>query len=139
MYSIDHIGYTSVIAALNAPFLENHVNAFKYSTIIMLIGLLIGCGHGFEGEYKTSTGSSIEFLDTFADSISGNETLVIGSDYIESAGERTLYDEIFVRQSGSTQYLIFVEDGQEQAWKIIDKKTLQKGTDIINIRLTRVD
>ena len=110
---------------------------FKYASMLALIGILIGCGHGYEGEYETKAGSSNEFMNAFAGNI-GGQKVVIGSDYIESEGQRTEFDEIFVRESGGESYLVFKDKESEEAWKIIDKETLMQGNGLINVKLVRV-
>jgi len=78
----------------------------KYASIVALLGTLVGCGHGYEGEYQSKTGSSNEFMNAFAGA-AGSQKIVIGSDYIESQGQRTEFDDIFVRESGGESYLVF--------------------------------
>ncbi|MCG9697195.1 hypothetical protein [Shewanella sp. Isolate11] len=110
----------------------------KYASLVALMGMLVGCGHGYEGEYQSKAGSSNELFNALADA-AGSQTIVIGSDYIESQGERTTFDDIFVRQSGSQSYLVFKDKGSEEAWKIVDKDTLLQGNTFMNIKLVRVN
>ncbi|MDD2760748.1 MAG: hypothetical protein PHH11_10705 [Methylomonas sp.] len=111
----------------------------KWLWILWLAAILMGCGHGFEGEYKEQVGSPVEFLNTITQ-MAGGRTLVIGPDFIDSNGIRTPYQDIFVRESGSQRYLVFIkEDGSEEAWKIEDDDTLvQDGGGLVSITLKRV-
>ncbi|MGB5856255.1 MAG: hypothetical protein WBH20_13490 [Oceanisphaera sp.] len=114
------------------------MKAIKYVMLVILVGLLSACDHGFEGEYKTKAGSGNEMLNAFSE-LMGSHSIIIGSDYIESEGERTTFEEIFVRKSDNGQrYLVFKESQGEQAWKIIDDNTLQQGNDLINITLQKI-
>jgi hypothetical protein len=54
----------------------------KSTSIILLAMTLAACGHGFEGEYQSEAGSSIELMDVFAKSpvlrsLSSVKTLLI--------------------------------------------------------------
>lgn len=111
----------------------------KQLWILGLAAILVGCGHGFEGEYKQKIGSPVEVLNAFTQ-MAGDKIVVIGPDYIDSEGVRTNFKEIFVRESGSQRYLVFVrEDGSEEAWKIEDDDTLiQSDKGIVSITLKRV-
>jgi len=103
---------------------------------LAIAAILVGCGHGFEGEYTEQSGSSNEFINAFAKA-AGGETIVIGSNYIESNGKRTNFEDIFVRESGGQAYLIFKDKDSEEAWKIADKDTLIQGTDLVSVTLKR--
>ncbi|MGY6277205.1 hypothetical protein [Methylomonas sp. MgM2] len=110
----------------------------KQLWIMGLAAILMGCGHGFEGEYTEQTGSSVEFLNAITQ-IAGTNTIVIGPNYVDSNGIRTQYKNIFVRDSGSQKYLILKkEDDSEEAWKIIDEDTLVKGDGLVSITLRRI-
>lgn len=109
----------------------------KYASIVALIGTLVGCGHGYEGEYQSKAGSSNEFMNAFAGA-AGSQKIVIGSDYIESQGQRTEFDDIFVRESGEESYLVFKDSESEEAWKIVDEDTLLQGNGFMNVKLVRV-
>ena len=113
-------------------------NLRQWPILIVYSFLLSACGHGFEGTYTSTAGSSNEFLNEFA-GMAGGETLVIGDDYIESRGERTVFDAIFLRESGGERYFVFASDGEEEAWRVVDDHTLRKGGDFINVTLTRVE
>ncbi|MGR8931274.1 MAG: hypothetical protein ACU836_11570 [Gammaproteobacteria bacterium] len=104
-----------------------------------LAAILMGCGHGYEGEYKEQIGSPVEVLNAFAQ-MAGSSTIVIGPDYIDSDGVRTNFKSIFVRDSGGQKYLVFTrEDGSEDAWKIQDEDTLiRNDRGIVSITLKRV-
>lgn len=109
----------------------------KCLSIVVLCGLLLACGHGFEGEYKAEAGSSNEFLNAFAGA-QEMRTVIIGSDYMESQGERAEFEDIFVRENGNSKYLVFKNKDKEQAWKIIDDDTLVQGNGFVNITLKKV-
>lgn len=111
----------------------------NYLLLLVLTVALAACsgGHGFEGEYETSMGSSNEFLGAFAAS-QGVQRIVIGADYIESQGERTGFEDIFVRESAGERYLVFRDGKAEEAWKIVDQDTLMQGDGLMNVRLVRV-
>jgi hypothetical protein len=111
----------------------------KYMSVLTLSGVLAGCGgHGYEGEYEGKAGSSNEFMNALAGS-AGSSKIVIGSDFIESQGQRQNFNDIFVRQSGSGKYLVFKDDKSEEAWKILDKKTLMQGNELANVKLVRIN
>lgn len=111
----------------------------KQLWILGLAAILAGCGHGFEGEYKQQIGSPVEVLNAFTQ-MAGGKTIVIGPDYIDSEGIRTNFNEIFVRESGSQKYLVFIkEDGSEEAWKIEGDDTLvQNEGGLVSITLKRI-
>lgn len=108
-----------------------------FATLALL--WLTGCGgHGFEGEYTEQTGSALEVLNAFAQ-LAGGRTVVIGPDYLDAEGIRTQFKDIFVRESGSQKYLVFKkDDSSEEAWKVIDSDTLQRGGDLVSMTLKRV-
>ncbi|WGS84149.1 hypothetical protein [Methylomonas sp. UP202] len=111
---------------------------FKSAILAGALILLAGCGHGYEGEYRAEGGSENQFIDAVA-KIIGDQTLVIGKNYLDSNGERTEFADIFVRESGSQSYLVFKKaDGSEEAWKIVDQDTLERGGDLVSIRMKRV-
>lgn len=93
------------------------MKVIKYLTVLALVGILVGCGHGYEGKYQASNNLFGSFVET--------AEFVIGSDYLETDGERTKYDDISVRKSGGVKYLVFTSKGEEDAWKIVDKNTLE--------------
>jgi hypothetical protein len=109
----------------------------KLVSISVLMITLSACGHGFEGEYETKAASSIELMDIFAE-VAGSHKLVIGSNYIDSEGNRTEFEKIFVRESGSDRYLVFKNAAEEDVWKIIDDNTLMKGNDLMSMKLVRI-
>ncbi|AZR83197.1 hypothetical protein AYJ59_07110 [Thiomicrospira sp. S5] len=101
--------------------------------------ILAGCsGHDFEGKFQTKADSPNAFLNQFTNSL-GSQTIVIGPDYIESDGQRELFDKIFVRNSDGQKYLIFKKDNTEDAWKIVDENTLVQGNGLVQIKLVRVE
>ncbi|MGO4999500.1 hypothetical protein [Oceanisphaera sp. W20_SRM_FM3] len=110
----------------------------KYWVLAVCVGLLSACNHGFEGEYKVKPGSSIEVLNELS-ALVGVKNMIVGRDYLESEGERTYFDKIFVRKSNNGQrYLVFKKGEQEEVWKIIDDNTLQQGNDLINVTLQKI-
>lgn len=53
------------------------------------------------------------------------QTITIGSDYIETNGKRQKFKKIFERDTDNIRYLVFQqEDGQETVMVIKDDKTL---------------
>lgn len=105
-----------------------------------LLSLIVGCGHGFEGEYAQQIDSRVEVLNAFA-RIAGDSIIVIGPNYIDSEGVRTQFKEIFVRESGSQKYLVFVkDDGTEEAWKVKDRDTLIRSDGgLVSVVLQRIN
>lgn len=106
---------------------------------VTLLSFLAGCNHGFEGEYTTRIGSDNELIDGFS-GLLGEQKVIIGRNYIESDGTRTEYDEIFVRKSNNgNRYLVFKNEGSEQeAWQVIDDKTLKKGNQLVSVTLQKI-
>lgn len=119
----------------------NLMKLLKYLSIAILITSLLGCGHGYEGEFETRVGSSNEFVNAFA-GMAGSQKIIIGKDYIETRGERTKFDKIFVRKSGDEKYLVFKgksnDKNSEEAWRIIDKDTLIRDDEVFQIKFVRV-
>ena len=111
----------------------------KQLWILGMAAILAGCGHGFEGEYNQQIGSPVEILNAITQ-MAGGQTIVIGPDYIDSDGIRTNFKDIFVRESGSQKYLVFIkEDGKEEAWKIEGDDTLiQNDGGLVSVVLKRV-
>ncbi len=106
----------------------------KQFLILAISVALLGCSHGFEGEYQQS--ASTPLLDGVGIQ---SGTLVIGDDYIESEGQRTEFEKIFVRKSGSEKYLVLKgKNSEEVAWKIVDENTLMQRNGLINVTLKRV-
>lgn len=113
------------------------------STLIIgsLCLILTGCGgHGYEGEYKMENQSDGGIAGDLANSTGSNGTrsLTIGSDYMESRGRRTSFDDIFVRESGSTRYLVFQKGESEQTLRIVNDETLKKKTGLGTVTWTKV-
>lgn len=115
------------------------------TSIALCCVVLAGCGgHGFEGEYKTEYGNKA--MESLNEYIRGTEKgdkkgdVFIGSNYIESqSGTRTKFDKVFVRKSAQGKYLIFDQGGKEEAWKIVDKKTLTQLNGFGSMTLRRVN
>lgn len=76
-------------------------------------------------------------MNAFAGAV-GTQKIVIGSNYIESQGQRTEFNDIFVRESGEESYLVFKNKQSEEEWKIINEDTLLQGNDLMNVILVRV-
>lgn len=117
------------------------MKSLKYGSCLALAMLLAGCDHGFEGVYQTRADSSNEMMAQLMSDFSGlvgSEQIVIGSDYIEHNGERTRFDDIFVRESAGKRYLVFVQGEQEEVWLIVDEHTLMKGNGLVKVLMERV-
>ncbi len=109
--------------------------------IALLAGtLLAGCGNGFEGTYTVSTeGVGAEVLgamNQMMQQVTGQsitqQTITIGSDYIETNGKRQKFKKIFERDTDNVRYLVFQqEDGQETVMVIKDDKTLVQDMGIV--------
>lgn len=113
----------------------------KLGACIALVTLLSACDHGFEGVYETRADSSNEMMSQLMSDFSGlvgSEQIVIGKDYMEHNGERTYFDDILVRESAGKRYLVFVKDGQEEVWTIVDDSTLMRGNGLVNVVMERV-
>ena len=102
--------------------------------------------HGHEGEYVLEPSSGIEAMDDMLALLStwanaGEPALfVIGSNYLDINGSRTEYDKIFVRQSGSQQYLVFVQGNDETLWKIHNNgERLSQHAGLVQLSLRRVN
>ena len=110
----------------------------RCASVVALAATLSGCGHGFEGEYRSKANVPADFLYAFADSL-GSSRITVGSDYIETNGHRTKFEDIYVRQSGDNRYLVFRDGRAGEAWEIVDDKTLIQGDGPLQITLTRID
>ena len=110
----------------------------KSLSVVALSMLLAACDHGFEGTYQTKLDSGNEFANAMVGGLL-NQKIIIGKDYIETDGKRTEFEDVFVRASGDERYLVFKDKEAEEAWKIVDDKTLLQGNGFINIQLVRVD
>lgn len=111
----------------------------KCFSVLALSAVLAACGgHGFEGEYESKIdGSKNVTMNAIYKSLKPS-TLTIGSDYVESQGQRQLYDEIFVRKSGDQKYLVFKKGSSEEAMKIADGNTLVQENGIMNIQFVKI-
>ncbi|WP_018983612.1 hypothetical protein [Salinimonas chungwhensis] len=109
----------------------------KIAIASLLSGLLSACGgHGYEGTWKaTSDNAMLEKLI----SQSGAGTLVIGDDFIEANGQRNNVDEIFTRESGGKQYLVFAKGEDEQTFEITDDDNLEIGQMGVTLTYKRAD
>lgn len=68
-----------------------------------------------------------------------NPVVIIGSDYIESDGERQEMNRIFVRESEGQRYLVMASNNEEEAWKIMDNRTLMVQDGMITMKMVRVN
>ncbi|WMC12108.1 hypothetical protein PU634_07015 [Oceanimonas pelagia] len=117
------------------------MKSLKYGACLALALLLTACDHGFEGVYETRADSSNEMMSQLMNDFAGlvgSEHIVIGTDYIEHNGERTRFDDIFVRESAGKRYLVFVQGEQEEVWTIVDDHTLMKGNGLVKVLMERV-
>jgi hypothetical protein len=117
------------------------MSKFKKLKIIVLsifVMTLTACGsHGYEGTYKMDRSSGMsKMLGAFGGG--GEITMVVGSDYSTTNGERTNYDEIFVRESGGKKYLVFKKGNLEEVMLIVNDKTLSQGTGMVSISFKKV-
>lgn len=88
----------------------------------LTVGLVACGGHGFEGEYSISVSNA--FTELVPSLAQETGQLRIGKDFYEVEGEREA-SEIFVRKSGEHRYLIIKPlGGSEDAYRVVDKKTL---------------
>lgn len=110
----------------------------KAATVIALATLITACGHGFEGEFESKVKSSNEMANALLGAM-GKQKLTIGSDYIESQGQRKEMDEIFVRESGDTKYLVFKSGNAEEAMKIVDNDTLEQDAGFMKVQFVRIN
>lgn len=110
--------------------------------------LLTACNqkHGYEGEYKFEQSASIDAVDeamgVLMELLGGNgaQLVVIGPDYIEVEGKRTTFDKIYAKKSGSQSFLVFVDNGKEEIWKIeSDGQVLTQNAGFFQLRMRRVD
>ena len=106
--------------------------------------LLAACGgHDYEGTYKVQLGGAKNnpfgtMLKMFGD-MATQSNIIIGDDYIETDGERSEFDDIFVRESHGKKYLVLASDGEEESWRIIDENTLEVKDGMISYQLVRVE
>jgi len=109
----------------------------KYSLIVFLSVMMLGCGgHGHEGHYvSTSDNKVFNALSELA----GVKKIYIGENFIEADGQRTEFDEIFVRELNSGDYLVFKSGNEEQAWLIEDNDVLVRDLGLMSLRFERVE
>ncbi|WP_417760280.1 hypothetical protein [Shewanella sp.] len=117
---------------------------FKLSSILALLWLLTACGgHDYEGTYQVELGGNndnpLGALLKMAGDMVEKPTLVIGDDYIESDGKRSQFDDIFVRDSHGKKFLVFKNEGDEEAWQIIDDNTLLMKNGMVSYKLVRIE
>lgn len=108
---------------------------------------LIACSqkHGYEGEYKFEQSASIDAVDEAMGALmellggNGAQLVVIGPDYIEIEGKRTTFEKIYAKKSGSQSFLVFVENGKEEIWKIENEgQVLTQNAGFFQLRMRRV-
>jgi hypothetical protein len=110
----------------------------KKSFIVAGLSLLLAAcgGHGYEGQYESSIEAS--GLGNMS-SMMPKTSLYIGTDYIESNGEKTAIEKIYVKEQGDKKFLIMQTQQGEQAY-IIDKDgSLLIKAGIATIKFTKVD
>ncbi|WP_462160182.1 hypothetical protein [Pseudoalteromonas sp. GB56] len=109
----------------------------KYSLIILTTLFMLGCGgHGFEGHYvSTSDNKVFNALSELA----GVKKIYIGENFIEADGQRTEFDEIFVRELKSGDYLVFKSGNDEQTWLIEDGDVLVRDLGLMSLRFEPVE
>ena len=112
------------------------MKTIKLITATALTAFLAACGdHGFEGNYESSgkmnSGGMVLSIP--------KQKLTIGEDFMENNGQRQIFDEIFVRESGDIEYLVFSKDEQEVSLKIIDDSTLAIGAGSVEMTYSRMD
>jgi hypothetical protein len=109
----------------------------KKSFIIVGLSLLLAAcgGHGYEGEYE----SSIEAagLGGFANSLP-KKKMYIGSDYIESDGQKLELEKIYVKEKGEQKYLILQSKQGELAYIIDPDGSLLIKTGYITLKFSKV-
>lgn len=112
----------------------------KWCVAVLAGALLAGCGGtGFEGKYEVSAGSDmLGDMSAAMGAAMGKNTIEIGSDYIESNGQRQHLDKLFVRETNGKRFLVAAAEGKEDAMEIVDDNTLQKGNGIMKIVFHRV-
>ncbi|MCY9865002.1 hypothetical protein OTK49_21020 [Vibrio coralliirubri] len=91
--------------------------------------VLVGCGgHGYEGEYvgkmeKSMLGKSDKTV-----------TMVIGSNYMELAGERSEYDTIQVVDNN----LVLQKGEKKESLAIVDDSTLSMDAGYMVVKFTKI-
>lgn len=113
----------------------------KLLAVSALVLALSACGgHSYEGTYKMDTSKESGGLGALAGAFGAADVeLVIGDDYIESDGQRTEFDEIIVRESGSNKYLVMKSGDQEESLIIVNDNTLEQGNGMMRVRFVKVD
>ncbi|MGI2170811.1 hypothetical protein ACROAE_11580 [Shewanella sp. MF05960] len=110
----------------------------KKSFIVAGLSLLLAAcgGHGYEGQYE----SSIEATGLGSlNSMMPKTTMYIGTDYIESNGQKIEVEKIYVKEQGDRKILIMQTQEGDQAY-IIDKDgSLLIKSGIATIKFTKVD
>lgn len=120
-------------------------------TLLLIVcfvsSLLVGCNtqHGYEGEYKLEHSAGIDAVDeamgALFEILGGNSSqlIVIGPNYIEINGKRTTFEKIYAKKSGSQSFLVFINNGEEEIWKIEDGgQTLIQNAGLFQFRMQRV-
>lgn len=116
------------------------MKAVKVASALVLCAALMGCGHGFEGQYEVEQQDRTAVHQGLSSLVGGASTsrITIGADYIEAEGGRTRYEKIFERKSGDKRYLVFFDGKEEDAMEIVDENTLIKKLQWSTITLKRV-
>lgn len=113
---------------------------FKTLLIAASTSALVACGgHGFEGEYKFVSSGKNDLIGGFAQLMGGAKSIVIGENFMEIAGTRDTYDEIFVRQSDNKKYLVLSTEHSEELWQIVNSSTLMQDNGFMKITIKKVN
>jgi hypothetical protein len=114
----------------------------KYFRTLFIVGsslVLVACGgHGFEGEYKFASSGKNNLFGDLAQQMVGEQTIIIGDDFMEVDGSRDTYDEIFVRESGSKKYLVLSAEDNEEIWQIVNENTLMQDAGFVKITIKKI-
>ncbi len=110
----------------------------KKSFIVASLSLLLAAcgGHGYEGQYESSIEAS--GLGKMA-SMMPKTSLYIGTDYIESNGQKINIDKIYVKEQGDKKFLIMQTQQGEQAYMIDKDDSLLIKSGIATIKFTKID
>lgn len=114
------------------------MRTIKLAPAIIISMSLAACSndsdHGFEGEYRGQTQSSV-----FGNTSTRSHTLVVGANYLDINGNRVGVEEISVRELGDQSQLVFeFPDGEEESLEIIDEDTLKVNLGLSSIEMERI-
>ncbi|MFY8274764.1 hypothetical protein AAEU32_11635 [Pseudoalteromonas sp. SSDWG2] len=109
----------------------------KYVAVLLVVLGLAGCGgHGYEGHYVSTSDNKV--FNAFSE-LAGVKKIYIGENFIEADGQRTQFDEIFVRELKSGDFLVFKSGNDEQTWEIDEDGTLVRDLGLMSLRFERVE